>query len=170
MLWTAIHGNDPTLVLVPKHIFRKRVTVTDSFPAVPLGKIAIRREGKDLTLVTWGNGTELADEAAVRAEDEGISVEIVDLRSITPCDYDGIAASLKKTGRLVVLHEDSRTGGFGQAVVAEMTARVENWNQFLSAPQLVARMDTHVPYCPTLEYTVLPNLDQVMDAIHTVMQ
>ncbi|MEP6755616.1 MAG: thiamine pyrophosphate-dependent enzyme [Chthonomonadales bacterium] len=170
MLWTAIQGNDPTLVLVPKHIFRKRVTVTDAFPAVPLGKIAIRREGTDVTLVTWGNGTELADEAAIRADAEGISIEIVDLRSITPCDYEGIGKSLAKTGRLVVLHEDSRTGGFGQSVVSEMTARVENWNQLISAPQLVARMDTHVPYCPTLEYTVLPNLDQVMDAIHTVMQ
>lgn len=170
MLWTAIQGNDPTLVLVPKHIFRKRVSVTDAFPAVPLGKIAVRREGSDVTLVTWGNGTELADEAAIRADGEGISIEIVDLRSITPCDWEGIGASLKKTGRLVVLHEDSRTGGFGQAVISEMTARPENWNQLISAPQLVARMDTHVPYCPTLEYTVLPNLEQVMDAIHAVMK
>lgn len=170
MLWTAIRGDDPTLVLVPKHIFRKRVTVTDAFPAVPIGKVAIRREGMDVTLVTWGNGTELADEAAERAEQEGISVEIVDLRTITPCDWDGVASSLTKTGRLVVLHEDSRTGGFGQAVIAEMTSRLERWNQFLAAPQLVARLDTPVPYCPTLEYTVLPNIDQVMDAIRVVME
>jgi len=169
MLWTAIRGQDPTLFLVPKHIFRKRVTVRDAFPAVPFGKVAVRREGSDVTLVTWGNGTELAEEAAERAAKEEISVEIIDVRSITPCDWEGIAASLAKTGRLVVLHEDSRTGGFGQAIVAEMTSRVPNWNQLLSAPQLVARMDTHVPYCPTLEYTVLPNMDQVMDAIRVVM-
>lgn len=170
MLWTAIKGDDPTLFLVPKHIFRKRVTVTDAFPAVPLGECAVRREGTDLTLVTWGNGTELADEAAERAEKENVSVEIVDLRSIVPCDWEGVAESVKKTGRLVVLHEDSRTGGFGQAIIAEMTARVDRWDQFISAPQLVARMDTHVPFCPTLEYTVLPDMDQVMAAIHTVME
>jgi 2-oxoisovalerate dehydrogenase E1 component len=170
LLWTAIQHDGPTLVLVPKHIFRKRVTVEHSFPAVPIGKIDVRREGTDVSLVTWGNGTEMADEAAERAAKEGISVEIVDLRSVNPCDWAGVAASIEKTGRLVVLHEDSRTGGFGQAVVAEMTSYPERWNHFLSAPQLVTRMDVHVPYCPTLEYTVLPNLDQVMDAIRTVME
>ncbi len=170
LLWTAIQGDEPTLVLVPKHIFRKRVSVTDAFPAVPFGKVAVRRAGTDVTLVTWGNGTELADEAAERAIADGISVEIIDLRCITPCDYEGIAESLRKTGRLVVLHEDSRTGGFGAQIVTEMTASVPNWNQFISAPQLVARMDIHVPYCPTLEYTVLPNLQQVIDAIHEVMK
>lgn len=170
LLWSAIQGNDPILFLIPKHIFRKRVSVTEAFPAVPIGKCAVRRTGKDVTLVTWGNGTELADEAAERSAGEGVSVEVVDLRSITPCDWEGIAASVKKTGRLVVLHEDLRTGGFGQSVIAEMTAHEERWNEFISAPQLVARMDVHIPYCPTLEYTVLPNIDQVMDAIRTVMK
>lgn len=170
LLWTAIQSEDPVLMLVPKHIFRKRVGVMEKFPPVPLGKCAIRREGTDVTLVTWGNGTEMAAEAAERAAAEGISVEVIDLRSINPCDWEGIAASLAKTGRLVVLNEDVRTAGFGQAVVAEMTAHPERWNSFLSVPQLVARMDVHVPYCPTLEYTVLPNVEQVMEAIHTVMQ
>ncbi len=168
LLWSAIRGDDPVLFLVPKHIFRKRVPVAE-FPAVPIGRCAIRRSGSDVTLVTWGNGTELAMEAASRAETEGISVEVVDLRSIVPTDWEGVAASLQKTGRLVVLHEDARTGGFGQAVVAEMTAHIERWNGLLSAPQLVARMDVHIPYCPTLEYTVLPNVEQVIDAIHNVM-
>jgi 2-oxoisovalerate dehydrogenase E1 component len=170
LLWDAIQGDDPTLVLVPKHIFRKRVSVVDQFPAVPIGKSEVRREGTDVTLVTWGNTTELADQAAEQVASEGVSVEIVDLRTIVPCDWEGVAASVAKTGRLVVLHEDSRTGGFGQAVVTEMTAYPDRWANFLSAPQLVARMDVHVPYCPTLEYTVLPNLDQVLDAIRTVMR
>jgi 2-oxoisovalerate dehydrogenase E1 component len=169
LLWTAIKSDDPVLFLLPKHIFRKRVKVEGEFPAVPFGKLDVRREGTDVTLATWGNGTELADEAAERAEAEGISVEILDLRSIAPCDWEGIEASVRKTGRLVVLHEDARTGGFGQSVVAEMTSRLERWDLFLAAPQLVARMDTHVPYCPTLEYTVLPNIEQVLDAIRTVM-
>ena len=145
LLWSAIQDDNPTLFLVPKHIFRKRISGIQEFPAVPLGKCAIRREGTDVTLVTWGNGTEMAAEAAERAATEGVSVEVVDLRTIEPCDWEGVAASVAKTGRLVVLHEDSRTGGFGQAVVAEMTAYPGRWNSFLSAPQLVARMDVHVP-------------------------
>lgn len=169
LMWTAIHSDDPTLFLVPKHIFRKRVVV-DAFPAVPFGKCSVRRAGTDVSLVTWGNCTELAEEAAGLAEAEGISVEIVDLRSIAPCDFDGVAASVSKTGRLVVLYEDVRTGGFGQSIVSEMVAHADRWNLFLSPPQIVARMDTHIPYCPTLEYTVLPNIDQVMDAIRTTMQ
>ena len=170
LLWTAIQDDNPTLFLVPKHIFRKRITGIQEFPAAPLGKCAIRQPGTDVTLVTWGNGTELADEAANRAGKEGVSVEIVDLRSIEPCDWEGVAASVAKTGRLVVLHEDSRTGGFGQAVVAEMTAHPERWNSFLAAPQLVSRMDVHVPYCPALEYAVLPDMEDILTAIRTVME
>jgi 2-oxoisovalerate dehydrogenase E1 component len=169
LLWSAICGDDPTLFLVPKHIFRKRVSVK-SFPAVPIGCCSIRRVGEDVTLVTWGNGTELADDAARLAHNEGISVEIIDLRSLAPCDWECVAASVAKTGRLVVLHEDTRCAGFGQAVVSEMTAHPERWNHFLSAPYLLTRMDIHVPYCPTLEYTVLPNLDQVLAAIRAVMR
>lgn len=170
LLWTAFEGEDPTLLLVPKHIFRKRVGVLERFPAVPFGKLAVRRKGTDVTLVTWGNGTEMAQEAAERAEAEGISVEILDLRSISPCDWEGIETSLAKTGRLVVLEEDTRTSSFGQSLVAEMTSNPNRWNHFLSSPQLVARMDVHVPYCPALEYTVLPNIEQVMEALRVVMR
>ena len=168
LLWTAIRGDDPTLVLVPKHIFRKRVEVA-RFEAVPAGSSAVRRTGSDVTLVTWGNGIELAEQGADAAAVEGISVEIVDLRSIAPCDWDGVAASLAKTGRLVVLQEDGRTCGFGQAVIAEMTAHPDRWDLFLSAPQLVARADVPVPFCPALEYAVLPDLDDLIGAIRTVM-
>ncbi len=168
LMWTAIRGEDPTLVLVPKHIFRKRVD-RPVFVPVPAGQSVVRREGSDVTLITWGNGTELAEQGAEMAAAEGISVEIVDLRTIVPCDWEGIAASVGKTGRLVVLHEDSRTAGFGQAVVAEMTARPERWDLFLAAPQLVAREDVQVPYAPVLEYGVLPDIDDLMSAIRTVM-
>jgi 2-oxoisovalerate dehydrogenase E1 component len=169
LLWSAIQSDDPTIFLVPKHIFRKRVTVS-KFDPVPIGKSVVRRIGSDVTLVTWGNGTELADEAAEKAAKDGVSVEIVDLRSIAPCDFEGVSASISKTGRLVVLFEDVRTGGFGQALVAEMVAHVDRWNDLSAAPQIIARMDIHIPYCPTLEYTVLPNLDDVLSAIRTVME
>ena len=170
LLWSAIHGTDPTLFLLPKHIFRKRLPYPKSSPAVPLGKAAIRREGSDVTLVSWGNCLELADEAARSVAVRGISVEIVDLRTITPCDFEAVAASVRKTGRLVVVHEDSRTTCFGQCVIAEMVSRPERFNHFLSAPQLVARKDVPIPYNPILEYAVLPALEEILRAIMETME
>jgi 2-oxoisovalerate dehydrogenase E1 component len=169
MLWTAIHGNDPTLFLLPKHIFRKRAPA-DKFAAVPLGKAAVRREGRDVTLVTWGNCMELAEEAAERLAPEGVSVEIIDLRSITPCDYETVVQSLQHTGRLVVVHEDARTTGFGQSLITEMTSHPDRFRLFLSPPQLVARKDVHIPYNPILEYAVLPDLEEVLAAIRVTME
>lgn len=161
LLWTALRGDDPAFVLIPKHIFRKPVEVGRSEP-VPFGKARLVHEGSDVTLVTWGNTIELAQEAA---EASGVSVEIIDLRSIVPCDYETITASVAKTGRLVVVHEDIRTGGFGQTIIAEMTRIPERWNLFFSPPQLVARADTHIGYNPIWEYAALPTVQQVVDAI-----
>lgn len=169
LLWTCIYGDDPTLFLIPKHIMRKRVPFRPS-AAIPLGKSVVRREGTDLTLVTWGNGTELAETAAGRCAEMGVSMEVVDLRCIAPCDWEGITASVAKTGRLIVLHEDARTGGFGDTIVAEMTSRPDRWNHFLSPPQVVAREDTHVPFCPELEYGVLPDLEDLLAAVQVVME
>ena len=168
LLWSAIHGDDPTFILIPKHIFRKRVDVT-SVESVPFGKAKVVREGSDVTLVTYGNTLELADEAARKLGGE-CSVEIIDLRSIVPCDYDTITASLEKTGRLVVVHEDTQTSGFGQTVIAEMTRLPERWNLFLSPPQLVARPDVHIGFNPIYEYAALPNVDQVISAIRVTME
>jgi 2-oxoisovalerate dehydrogenase E1 component len=170
LLWTAIHGNDPTLFLMPKHIFRKRSAVLPNLEAVPLGRAAIRRPGSDVTLVTWGNCIELADAAADRLQGEGISIEVIDLRSISPCDYETITQSLKHTGRLVVVHEDARTTGMGQSIVAEMTSDPDRFNLFFSPPQIVARQDTYIGYNPILEYAALPSLEQVMDAVRKTME
>lgn len=168
LFWTAIHGDDPTFILVPKHIFRKQMDVGTVEP-VPFGKARIRREGSDVTLVTWGNGTELAEDAANRLDGE-VSVEIVDLRSIVPCDYETVTKSVEKTGRLVVLCEDNRTGSFAQTVVAEMTGKPDRWNLFLSPPQTVAREDVPIGFHPTYEYAALPDLDDLISAIRLTMQ
>ena len=166
LLWSAMTCPDPVFILIPKHIFRMQRDVKSVVP-VPFGKAKVLREGSDVTLVTWGNCLELAELAA---EKVGASVEIIDLRSIVPCDYETITASLEKTGRLVVVHEDNRTGGFGQTVIAEMTRIPERWNLFLSPPQLVARDDVHIGYNPIYEYAALPDLQQVVDAIGVVME
>lgn len=170
LLWSAINSNDPTLFLLPKHIFRKRSAVLPNLEAVPIGKAAIRRPGTDVTLVTWGNCIELADTAADQLQGEGISVEVIDLRTIMPCDYETIIQSVKHTGRLVVVHEDGRTTGIGQSIIAEMTSDPERFNLFFSAPQLVARQDTYIGYNPILEYTALPSLEQVMTAVRRTME
>lgn len=166
LLWSAIHGDDPAFVLIPKHIFRKQVDVANIEP-VPFGKARIVKPGADITLVTYGNTIELAEEAAAKS---GYSVEIIDLRSIVPCDYDTITKSLEKTGRLVVLHEDTKTCGFGQSVIAEVTSTPERFNLLLAPPQLVCRDDVHIGYNPIYEYAALPDLDRVSDALNVVME
>jgi 2-oxoisovalerate dehydrogenase E1 component len=168
LFWTAMQAEDPTFVLIPKHIFRMNVPVENVEP-VPLGKAKIVREGTDVTLVTYGNTLELAHEAANRLGSEA-SVEIIDLRSIVPCDYETITKSLEKTGRLVVVHEDTQTCGFGQSIVAEMTRVPERWNLFLAPPQLVCRGDVHIGYNPIYEYAALPSVDDVVAAIRTTME
>ncbi|MBX7254737.1 MAG: 2-oxoisovalerate dehydrogenase [Candidatus Hydrogenedentes bacterium] len=169
LLWTAIHGEDPTLVLLPKHLFRARAALPLTPEHLPFGKAAVRREGNDVSIVTWGNCVELALEAAERAAPQGVSVEVVDLRTLVPCDWPAIEASLAKTGRLVVVHEDTRTTGFGQSIIAEMTSATERWELFLAPPQLVTRPDIPVPYHPILEEAALPSIEQVLDAVHTTM-
>jgi 2-oxoisovalerate dehydrogenase E1 component len=166
LFWTAIRCDDPCFILIPKHIFRMNVEVGEVKP-VPFGKARIVQEGSDVTLVTYGNCIELAEEAARKS---GNSIEIIDLRSIVPVDYETITKSLEKTGRLVVLHEDTKTCGVGQAVVAEMTRVPERWNLFLSPPQLVAREDVHIGYNPVYEYAALPDVQQVVDAIAVTME
>jgi 2-oxoisovalerate dehydrogenase E1 component len=166
LLWTAIHGDEPVMILIPKHIFRKQMDVS-AVHALEFGKARIVREGSDVTLVTYGNTIEIAEEAAARS---GVSVEIIDLRSIVPCDYDTITKSLEKTGRLVVVHEDNRTAGFGQTIVAEMVSKPERFNLLLSPPQLVAREDVPIGYNPIYEYAALPDVPRVLDAIRIVME
>jgi len=165
LFWTAIHGEDPSFILIPKHIFRIQMDVLKADP-VPFGKAKVISEGDDVTLVTWGNCIELAHEAAAAVN---ARVEIIDLRSIVPCDYETIVKSLEKTGRLVVVHEDNRTCGFGQAIISEMMSVPERWNLFLSPPQLVARDDVHIGFNPIYEYAALPDVAQIVAAINVVM-
>jgi 2-oxoisovalerate dehydrogenase E1 component len=168
LFWAAIQDDDPTMFLIPKHIFRVRMPV-QAYRVIPFGKAAIRREGTDVTVVAWGNTLELAFQAAEQFAQQGVSLEIIDPRTLVPFDWETVEGSLAKTGRLVVIHEDNRTCGFGQAIIAEMTSAPERFNMLLSPPQLVARYDVHIPFCPELEYAVLPDLARVMQAIQTTL-
>jgi 2-oxoisovalerate dehydrogenase E1 component len=169
LFWAAFQDEDPTLILIPKHLCRVRMP-TQRLDAIPFGRAAVRRVGDDVTLVSWGNGMELAEKAAQRMAVEGVAVEVIDLRTLVPCDWGLIERSLQKTGRLVVVHEDNRTCGFGQAVIAEMITPPERFDLLLSPPQLVARPDIHIPFCPDLEYALLPDLDRVVRAIRVTLE
>ncbi len=165
LFWSAYCGEDPAFILVPKHVFRKPSEVGD-VPPVPFGKARLVQPGADVTLVAWGNCVELAQEAAAKS---GVSCEILDLRSLVPLDRDAIRATLEKTGRAVVLSEDVRTAGFGQSVVAEIASDPTIFDLLLAPPLLVAREDVPIGYNPILEYAALPDVEDVLAAIRTVM-
>jgi len=167
LMWTAMHADDPTLVLIPKHRFRQQLDVADVEP-VPFGKAALRQEGDDVTVVSWGNCMEIVYDAAHQLQDE-VSMEILDLRSIVPWDKEAVRNSLEKTGRLVIVHEDGESCSVGQMIISEMTNDPESWNNFLSPPQLVAKADVHIGFNPIFEYAALPDTARVIDAIRLTM-
>ena len=169
LLWTAMHADDPTIVLLPKHLVRQPVMVDENVPAVPFGKARIRRSGEDVTLVTWANCTELALAVAEQMA-EDVSVEVIDLRSIQPWDRDTITESLEKTGRLVVVQEDGKSCSVGQMIISDLTGEDDSWYSFISPPKLVSKPDVHIGYNPILEYGALPDMNDITRAINEVME
>lgn len=173
LLWAATHDDDPSLVLLPKHLLRaeRPPTGPDAAAAIPWGKGRVVRGGQDATIVAWGNGVEVAEAAADRlAAEDGTQVEIVDLRTLVPCDWTLIETSVARTGRLVVVQEDSKTGGFGQAVVSEVVARPELFGLLKAPPTLVARPDVHVPFNAALEASILPSGRTVALAVRNALK
>ena len=164
LFWSAFRDDDPSLILIPKHLFRVRDPAPVLEP-VPFGRARTVREGTDVTLVAWGNTREIAERAADVLAGEGISVEILDLRSLVPCDWDAVERSIGRTGRLVVVHEDHRTCGFGASVLAEMVGHVRRFELLEAPPRLVARDDVHIPFHPRLEAAVLPSMEAVLTAV-----
>jgi len=163
LLRYAIAERDPVIFLEPKRRYWGRGRVDTSVPGEPIGRAAIRRSGDDVTVVTYGSLVATALSAAESAE---YDLEVVDLRSLNPLDFDTIAASVRKTGHVVVMHEGPRTLGFG----AELAARIsEELFYDLEAPVLRATgFDT--PYPPArLEKLWLPGVDRLLDCVDTAM-
>ncbi len=157
LLRTAIRSDDPVLFLEPKHLYRQTHN-RSAYPGpdymIPFGKAKLVREGADLTIVTYGSLVVRAVLAAQTLEQEGIRAEILDLRSLNPYDWDLISASVKKTNRALVLHEDNISWGYG----AELAARLaDELFEFLDAPvRRLAGKDVFIPYHPALEDAALP--------------
>ncbi|MEZ6095422.1 MAG: thiamine pyrophosphate-dependent enzyme [Pirellulaceae bacterium] len=169
LMWTAMHADDPTIFLVPKHLFRQQMDCPEDVPAVGFGEARIRQEGDDVTIVTWGNCIEQAFAAAAELADE-CSVEIIDLRSIVPWDRETIVDSIEKTGRLVVIQEDGRTCSVGQMIISELMSQEESFSHFVAPPQLVSKPDVHIGYNPVYEYAALPDVNQVVEAIRKTLE
>ena len=166
LLRTEIRCDDPLLILEQKHLYRQTYNKGE-YPGadytVPFGNAAVKREGTDVTVVTWGALVQRSLLAAQQAEKDGISVRVIDLRSIMPFDWDAIAESVRKTNRVIIAHEDQLTCGFG----AELAARIaDELFAELDAPvRRVAALDAPVAYCPDLEEVILPQSSTVLKAI-----
>jgi 2-oxoisovalerate dehydrogenase E1 component len=166
LLRTSIRCDDPVLFLEHKHLYRQTYNKGE-YPGpnymVPFGNAAVRREGEDLVVLTWGALVQRSLLAAQQAEKDGISVKVIDLRTIMPFDWRTIASAVAATNRVVIAHEDQLTCGFG----AELAARIAGeLFQHLDAPiRRVAALDTPVAYHPELEEAILPQSADILKAI-----
>jgi 2-oxoisovalerate dehydrogenase E1 component len=165
LLRTAIRSDDPVLFLEPKHLYRQTHN-RSPYPGpdymIPFGKAKLVREGADLTIVTYGALVIRAVQAAKKLEPEGIRAEILDLRCLQPYDWELVAASIKKTNRALIVHEDCLSFGYG----AEIAARIaDELFEYLDAPvRRLAGKDVYVPYHPQLEDAVLPQVENIQQA------
>jgi 2-oxoisovalerate dehydrogenase E1 component beta subunit len=161
LLKSAIRDNNPVLFFEHKFLYRR---IKEDLPTeeytIPIGKAVVRREGRDLTIISYAAMLHTSLEAATELAKEGIEAEVVDLRTLLPLDRDTILASVRKTNKLLVVHEDTRTGGIAGEIAAIVT---ESAFEHLDGPiRRVTSLDTPVPYAPTLEDHFLPNVAKVV--------
>jgi 2-oxoisovalerate dehydrogenase E1 component beta subunit len=162
LIKSAIRDNDPVIFFEHKGLYRRiKEDLPEGEYTVPIGKARVFREGKDLSIITYGAMVYVAQEAAETLEREGVSTEIIDLRTVLPIDEETVLASVRKTSRAILLHEDTLTGGIG----AELAARIaERAFEYLDAPVVrIAAPDTPVPFSPPLEEAFLPNAEKVLE-------
>jgi pyruvate/2-oxoglutarate/acetoin dehydrogenase E1 component len=169
LLIEAIQDPNPVLYFEHKHLYRRiKDEVPDERYTVPFGEARVHREGDDLSVITWGAMVYTADEAAQKLEEEDISVEILDLRTLAPWDKEAVLRSVEKTSKALVLHEDTLTGGFGAEIAATIAQEAfEN----LDAPvRRVAAPDTPVPFAPVLEKAFIPQVDDVVAGLRELAE
>ena len=162
LIKSAVRDNDPVIYLEHKHLYRK---IKEELPqheyVVPLGRAAVRREGSDLSIITYGWMVHVALEAAAQLASEAIDVEVVDLRTLVPMDREMVLASVRKTNKAILLHEDTLTGGLAGELAGIIS---EHAFEYLDGPLVrIAAPDTPVPFSPPLEEAFLPNTERVVE-------
>ena len=162
LIKSAIRDNDPVLFFEHKGLYRR---IKEDLPpepyTVPIGKARIAREGRDLSIITYGAMVWVALEAAGKLAEEAIEVEVVDLRTLLPLDRKTVCESAKKTSKVLLLHEDTRTGGMAGELAATLTETV--WDDLDGPIVRVTAPDTPVPFSPPLEEAFLPNAEKVIE-------
>ncbi len=171
LLKTACRIKDPVLFCEHKGLYRQSYAITpepDEDYLLPFGKAKVVREGSDLTVISYGLCVWDAVMAAKRLEDDGHSVEVIDLRTIIPLDEETIFNSVKKTNKAIIIHEDTLTGGFGGEVAARIA---DTCFQHLDGPvRRIAALDSHIPYSPILETAVLPSREKIYQSIKELLK
>jgi 2-oxoisovalerate dehydrogenase E1 component beta subunit len=169
LLKAAIRDEDPVLFFEHKFLYRR---IKEELPAgdfvVPIGKATVRREGTDLSIVTFGAMVHTALEAAKQLAAEGVSAEVVDLRTLAPIDRETVLVSVAKTSRALLLHEATLTGGIGGELAAIIA---EEGFEYLDAPIVrLGSLDIPVPYAPALESVFLPSAAKVVEAARKLVK
>src|SRR6266852_5300536 len=165
LLWTAMHHEDPVIFLIPKHMLWAERESKEPVRSVPLGQARKHRDGRDVTLIAWGNTVEKSLEAIAKIDKE-TSVELIDLRSIVPWDKTAIEQSVRKTGRLVVVQEDTENCSVGQMIITHIASQPELWSTMISPPVLVSKANVMIGYNPIYEYAALPDVERIVAAIN----
>src|SRR6058998_570073 len=164
LLWTAMHGEDPVIFLIPKHLLWAEQQYAEPIRAVSLGQARKLRDGSDVTLVAWGDTVEKSLEAIAKIGNAN-SVELIDPRSIVPLDKAAIEESVRKTRRLVVVQEDTENCSVGQMIISHLTNEAELWSTMISPPILVSKANVMIGYNPIYEYAALPDVERIAAAI-----
>jgi 2-oxoisovalerate dehydrogenase E1 component beta subunit len=167
LIKAAIRDDDPVLYFEHKYLYRRiRGEVPEDDYIVPIGKADVKRPGRDVTVLTYGWMLHKSLEAADLVAAEGIEVEVVDLRTLLPLDDETILSSVAKTGRAVIVHEDTRTGGIAGEIAMRINERIF---EYLEAPVVrVTAPDTPIPFSPPLEEFFLPQVEEIVQAIRWV--
>jgi len=167
LLKSAIRDNNPVLFIENKVLYPEKGELPEKEYLIPLGKADIKKEGKDLTIITYSRMVPIAQDLSRELEGQGKSIEVIDLRTLLPLDIDTIGSSVKKTGKVVIVEEGCKTGGVGAEIASQI---VENYFDYLDAPiKRVAAEDIPIPCSPSLEKLAIPNKEKILKAINSIL-